>query len=117
MLIDTHAHVNFAAFKEDAEPTIRRALNEGIHMVLVGTQIDTSKEAVAMAEKFEEGVYAAVGIHPVHTYSQHLDEEETSFKTREEKFDYDVYRKLAEHPKVVGIGECGLDYFRLPENI
>jgi len=114
MLIDTHAHVNFAAFKEDAEPTIQRALDAGVNMVLVGTQIDTSREAVAMAEKFPQGVYAAIGIHPVHTYSQHLDEEETSFKTREEKFDHNVYKELASSAKVVGIGECGLDYFRLP---
>ena len=114
MFIDTHAHVNFSAFKEDAESTIQRALDQGVNMVLVGTQIDTSREAIAMAEKFESGVYAAIGIHPVHTYSQELDEEETHFKTREEKFDYDVYSKLASSPKVVGIGECGLDYFRLP---
>lgn len=114
MLIDTHAHVNFAAFKEDAEPTIKRALEEGISVINVGTQIDTSREAVEMAEKFSDRVYAVVGIHPVHTYSQELDEEETHFKTREEKFDYNVYRELASHPKVVGIGECGLDYFRLP---
>jgi TatD DNase family protein len=115
MLIDTHAHVNFGAFKEDAELTIKRALSEGVWVVNVGTQIDTSREAVAMAEKFESGVYAVVGIHPVHTYSQDLQEEETQFKTREEKFDYNMYRQLALNPKVVGIGECGLDYFRLPE--
>ena len=67
MLIDTHAHVNFGAFKEDAELTIKRALDEGVWVVNVGTQIDTSREAVAMAEKFKEGVYAVIGIHPVHT--------------------------------------------------
>jgi len=115
MLIDTHAHVNFAAFAQDAEATIQRALDEGVKMVLVGTQIDTSKQAVEMAKKFPEGVYAAVGIHPVHTYSQELDEEETHFKTREEKFNYAEYKKLASNANVVGIGECGLDYFRLPE--
>lgn len=114
MLIDTHAHVNFAAFKEDAESTIKRALDEGVQVVLVGSQIDTSREAVAMAEKFKAGVYAVVGIHPVHTYSQELDEEETHFKTREEQFDYELYKKLASSPKVIGIGECGLDYYRLP---
>jgi TatD DNase family protein len=116
MIIDTHAHVNFAAFKEDAESTVKRALDEGVWVVNVGTQIDTSREAVAMADKFEKGVYAVIGIHPVHTYSQELDEEETHFKTREESFDYDLYKSLAQNPKVVGIGECGLDYFRLPEN-
>jgi TatD DNase family protein len=117
MLIDTHAHVNFGAFKEDAESTVQSALDQGVWVVNVGTQLDTSREAVAMAKKFKEGVYAVVGIHPVHTYSQDLQEEETQFKTREEKFDYEEYKKLAQDPKVVGIGECGLDYFRLPENM
>ncbi len=159
MFIDTHAHVNFKAFEADAEVVIKRALGNGVSIVLVGTQIDTSRQAVEMAEKFESlnfksqitppsplfgkegeergiavspshsassghalakegggGVYAVVGLHPVHTYSQHLDEEETSFKTREEIFDYEVYSKIANHPLVVGIGECGLDYFRLPED-
>ncbi len=116
MLIDTHAHVNFAAFKEDAEPTIKRALDAGVNMVLVGSQIDTSKEAVEMANKFDSGVYAAIGIHPVHTYSQELDEEESHFMTRQEEFNYEVYKALVQNPKVVGIGECGLDYYRLPKD-
>ncbi len=117
MLIDTHAHVNFAAFKDDAEETIKRALNDGVNMVLVGTQIDTSRQAVELANKFDQGVYAAIGVHPVHTYSQHLDEEESSFQTREEKFNSRDYRTFCQNPKVVGIGECGLDYFRLPEEM
>ncbi len=115
MFIDTHAHVNFKGFEEDAENVIQRALDAGVWVVNVGTQISTSTQAVEMAEKFENGVYAVVGIHPVHTYSQDLKEEETEFKTREEKFDYNVYKKLASNPLVLGIGECGLDYFRLPE--
>lgn len=117
MLIDTHAHVNFAAFKDDAEPAIQRALDAGISVINVGTQIDTSRAAAEMAHKFKDGVYAVVGIHPVHTYSQELDEEETHFKTREEKFDYELYKTLALDPKVLGIGECGLDYFRLPDEM
>lgn len=126
MFIDTHAHVNFSGFKEDAEETIKRALMAGVSVVNVGTQIDTSRQAILMAEKFHNsklithnsklGVYAVIGIHPVHTYSQELDEEETHFKTREEKFNYEEYKKLASNPLVVGIGECGLDYFRLPDN-
>jgi len=115
MLIDTHSHVNFTAFKEDADVAIRRALDEGTWMVNVGTQIDTSREAVKFANQYPEGVYAVIGLHPVHTYSQHLDEEETSFKSREEIFNTEEYIKLGQDPKVVGIGECGLDYYRLPE--
>lgn len=114
MFIDTHAHVNFKAYKEDAEPTIQNALDAGVLVVNVGTHLSTSQEALATAEKYKTGVYAVVGIHPVHTYSQDLQEEETQFKTRAEKFDYEVYKKLASNPKVLGIGECGLDYFRLP---
>lgn len=134
MLIDTHAHVNFKAFAEDADQTIGRALDAGVWVVNVGTQIDTSRQAVEVAEKFSNltpalslptgqagspregdtsGVFAVIGLHPVHTYSQHLDEEESSFMTREEKFDYNAYFKLANNPKVVGIGECGLDYYRI----
>ena len=78
MLIDTHAHVNFAAFSDDAEPTIQRALDEGVTVINVGSQIDTSKESVELANKFPKNVYAVIGIHPVHTYSQELDEEEIS---------------------------------------
>ncbi len=113
MLIDTHAHVNFSGFKEDAVQVIQRALDAGVEVINVGTQIDTSKQAVEMANRFEKGVYAVIGLHPVHTYSQELDEEETHFKTREENFDVVQYRSLAQDSKVVGIGECGLDYFRL----
>lgn len=129
MLIDTHAHVNFKGFENDAIEVMQRALSAGVSVINVGTQFDTSKAAVEMAEQLsafakasadrrvtgnESRVYAVVGLHPVHTYSQHLDEEETSFNTREEKFDYEAYKKLASNQLVVGIGECGLDYFRLP---
>ncbi len=118
MLIDTHAHVNFKAFKGEEENVIRRAHEAGVLVVNVGTQLDTSTEAVDLAKKFQTPnfkfpTYAVVGLHPVHTYSQYVDEEESRFKTREEKFDYEAYKKLAENPLVVGIGECGLDYYRL----
>src|SRR3989344_1154664 len=115
MLIDTHAHVNFNAFKEDSLELLKECLDQNIWVVNVGTQIDTSSRAISLAEKFDKGVYAVVGLHPIHLVSQHLDEEETSFDTREEAFDYQVYKELANHQKVVGVGECGLDYYRLPE--
>jgi TatD DNase family protein len=115
MLIDTHAHVNFSAFKDDADATIHRALDAGMCVVNVGTQTDTSRSAVDMANTYER-VYAVIGIHPVHTYQQMLDEEESRFKTRAEEFDRDIYYQLGQNEKVVGIGECGLDYYRLPEN-
>ncbi len=113
MLIDTHAHVNFSAFKDDYKEVLDRAKQGGVLIVNVGTQLDTSASAVKMAEDYN--LYAVIGLHPVHTYEQELDEEETHFKTREETFDYEAYKKLAQNPRVVGIGECGLDYYRLPD--
>lgn len=115
MLIDTHAHVNFRSFKDDAKETLQRALDNGVNVINVGSQIDTSREAVELANQFSRGVYAVVGLHPEHTHSQYVDEEETHFKSREETFNYEVYKELALNEKVIGIGECGLDYYRLPE--
>lgn len=114
MLIDTHAHVNFRAFKDDAKEVLQRALDNGVQVITVGSQIDTSRSGVELANQFETGVWAVVGLHPEHTHSQFVDEEETHFKTREEHFDYEAYKILAQNKKVVGIGECGLDYYRMP---
>ncbi len=117
MLIDTHAHVNFHAFLDDAKEVLQRALDSGVWVINVGSQIDTSSQCVELANQFPSGVYAVVGLHPEHTHSQVVDEEETHFQTREEVFDYEIYKKLARDPKVVGIGECGLDYYRMPEGV
>lgn len=113
--IDTHTHINLRAFKDDAVETIQRALDAGVTVVNVGTQIDTSRQAVALLNQFPENVYAVIGLHPTHTYSHdYEDDEEVKFKTREEGFDPALYRELAKNPRVVGIGECGLDYYRMP---
>ncbi len=115
--IDTHTHVNLRAFKDDAVETIQRALDVGVAVVNVGTQIDTSRQAVALLEQFPENVYAVVGLHPSHTFAHDFEDgEEIKFKTREENFDVSLYRELAKNSRVVGVGECGLDYFRLPDN-
>lgn len=115
MFIDTHAHINFNKFKDDSEDVLKDSLARDIFVINVGSEIRTSTRAVKMANQFQEGVYAVVGLHPVHTFSHHVDEEEDSFISREEGFDYEKYKKLAIDPKVVGIGECGLEYFRLTE--
>lgn len=120
-LIDTHTHVNLRAFNDDAEETIQRSLDAGVAVVNVGTQIDTSRQAVALLEKFTENVYAVVGLHPSHTFAHDFeDDSEVKFKTREEHFNTEIYRALindSENAKrIVGIGECGLDYYRLPED-
>lgn len=116
MMIDTHAHAHFNAYKDDMDEVIKRSLDKGTIFNLVGTQSDTSRRAVEVAEK-NEGVYASVGLHPEHLFSKHVDEEETSFQSREEDFDYEYYKKLAQNEKVIGIGECGLDLYRIPEGL
>lgn len=120
--IDAHTHVQFHAFRDDVDAVIRRALDARTWMVNVGTQRDTSAKAVEIANKFPEGVYATVGLHPIHTEKSYHDAQELGdsdeakgFTSRGEEFDYDYYKKLAEDPKVVAIGECGLDYYRLEE--
>ncbi|MBM3257302.1 MAG: TatD family deoxyribonuclease [Candidatus Liptonbacteria bacterium] len=121
MYFDAHTHTHFAAFQNDWKEVMERALAAGIWMVNIGTQKDTSKKAVEVAHEFKEGVYAAVGIHPLHTSKSHHDAEELgggeatkAFTSRGEIFDHDYYLKLARDPKTVAIGECGLDYYHVP---
>lgn len=121
MLIDTHAHVNFVAYKNDGDEVTNRALKENVWMINVGSEKDTSRRAVEYAKKYDKGVYAAVGLHPIHLKEQPIDapvdEYETAeFKTTAEKFDYDFYKSLAQNEKVVAIGEIGLDYYHVTDN-
>ena len=114
--IDIHAHVNFKAFDLDREEVIKRALDKDTWIINIGTQIDTSKKAVELTHQYKEGVYAIVGLHPIHTEESFHDEEEVNgegFKSRAEEFDKNIYREFLKDPKVVGIGECGLDYYHM----
>ncbi len=120
--LDAHTHVQFSAYNDDREEVIRRARDAGVRMVNVGTQRDTSRAAVELAEK-HEGLYAAIGLHPVHTSASFHDASELgggegakAFTSRGEVFDIEYYRALARHPKTVAIGECGLDYFHFNES-
>ncbi len=97
MLIDTHAHLNFQTFENDFKEVIKFSQDEGIEKIInVGADLDSSKRAVEIAQN-HDCCYAAVGIHP-----HHADKLE---KDWEEKLE-----KLANNPKVVAIGECGMDY-------
>lgn len=118
-LIDTHTHVNFSAFKEDGKEVVERALKVGIWLINVGSQHSTSARAVKMAQNYEEGIYAAVGLHPIHLLESYYDSSEldelVKFKTKTEEFDFEKYSELAKNPKTVAIGETGLDYFHLKD--
>lgn len=118
-LIDTHCHLNFNAYKDDTDEVIKRTLKEDVWMVNVGSQSSTSERAVRVAQKYRKGVYASVGLHPAHLCESYIDEEELDniyVKTRQEDFNYNYYKKLAQNNKVVAIGETGLDYTYLPKN-
>lgn len=113
--IDTHSHLNFQAFREDYDDVIQRSLAGEVWMINVGTQFETSRRAVEIAEEYSDGVYAAIGLHPIHLFEHHVDEEETSFNARGEEFNADSYKALLSRSiKVVAIGEFGLDYYHLP---
>jgi len=122
MLIDTHAHVNFGAYKDDGDEIIKRAFEQNVWLINVGSQFETSRRAVEYAQKYPEGVLAAVGLHPIHLKKQEIDApideyETVEFKSGAGKFDYERYKVLAQNPKVVAIGETGLDYFHITKNI
>jgi TatD DNase family protein len=101
MLIDTHAHLDYPDFADDLEGVIERAREAGVTRILsVGTGIESSRRAVALAERFPN-VFAVVGVHPTNV--------------QDESGDFvPALRELAQHPKVAAIGETGLDYYRLP---
>ncbi len=114
---DAHTHVQFVAFNSDYKEVIARAFEAGVGMVNVGTEKNTSLKAIKFTEEYPENVYAAVGLHPSHTFKPYFDSQELSSKKEEgEYLDYNFYRNLALNKKVVAIGECGLDYFRIKNN-
>ena len=98
---DTHAHLDDPVFAADLPPVLERANAAGITRIIsIGTDLESSAAAVALTEKYP-GVFAAVGWHP----GQAMDAPEDI---------RDALRTLARQPKVVAIGEIGLDYYRLP---
>jgi TatD DNase family protein len=97
--IDIHSHVQFNAFDEDRDEVMKRAFENDTMVINVGTQIDTSKNAVALADKYEKDVYAIIGLHPIHTGASYHDKKELGeggkeFTSRGEVFDKDAYREL-----------------------
>lgn len=101
MLTDSHAHLTFPDFAGEIPAVLERARVAGVQRIItIGTSVESSREAVELAERFEN-VFAVVGIHP-----GSADEAPDDFLP--------ALRALAAHPKVVAIGETGLDYHYLP---
>ena len=103
-LIDTHAHLDYPAFEADLEGVIARAGEAGVTRIIsIGTGIESSRRAVALTERFPN-LYAVIGIHPTNVIEEGLDF-------------LPALRELALHPKVVAIGETGIDYHHVPEEL
>ena len=101
MLIDTHAHLDFPDFGSDFNEVLARAAAAGVDRIItIGTSLDSSQRAVELAHS-HANVFAAVGVHP----SNALEAPDDIIGP---------LRELTRHPKVVALGECGLDYHRLP---
>jgi TatD DNase family protein len=99
MLVDTHAHLQWASFDKDRQEVVDRAREAGIKRIVnIGFDLEGSRKAIELAEK-HDGFYATVGIHPHNAIQLNQNA-------------LDELRKLSENPKVVAIGEIGLDYYR-----
>ena len=100
-LIETHAHLDYPDFAPDFDDVLRRATEAGVtRIITIGTSVESSRRAVELAEK-HPNVFAVIGVHP--TYVEESDEDVI-----------DPLRELAKNPRVVAIGETGLDYHSLP---
>jgi len=100
---DTHAHLDYPDYEKDFSEVVARARAAGItRMISIGTSLESSARAVELAEQFP-AIYAAVGWHPSEALTAPADLRP-------------ALRELARHPKVVAIGETGLDYYRLPSS-
>lgn len=103
-MFDTHCHLNFSRFKKNYEEVIERALEAGVeYIVIPGTDVPTSQAAIAIAEKYEH-IYVAAGIHPHHVFDLMQKKDSLDMDNEIKKIE-----ELLVHPKVVAVGEVGLD--------
>ena len=101
MLIETHAHLDYPDFAPDFEDVLRRANEAGVtRIITIGTSIESSRRAIELAEKYPN-IFAVIGVHP--TYAGEAPEDVMT-----------PLRELAKSPRVVALGESGLDYHSLP---
>ncbi len=117
-LADTHCHLEFEAFDADRSEVLARARQAGLRQILnPGVDIPSSRAAIALAENHSD-VYAAAGIHPndiLHAEQGYSEGNEPGWDERA----LDIIDQLTTHPKVVAVGEIGLDYYRdwTPHNL
>ncbi|MDO8467110.1 MAG: TatD family hydrolase [bacterium] len=115
-LFDSHTHIHFPIYDHDREEVIKRAREAGVKMLCVGTQAASSQAGVDLAKKYPGEIWAAAGFHPNHFASAWYHDKKEQAESEREKFDASNLLKIAQQPEVVAIGECGLDYYRLPND-
>jgi len=122
MFIDSHCHPQFPQYDQDREEMIKRTIDDGVKMIAVGTDFEMSAKAVELAKRYE-GIWAAVGLHPNDNLPSRCRRCLSLWEQVPERIGLtecqhqhgdglDLYKKLASDPKVVAIGEIGLDYYR-----
>lgn len=113
MFFDSHTHLNLAAFDKDREEIIKKTLEQGVFVINIGTCYETSKKAVEIAQQYEN-CWATVGLHPSHTIPMKIDKNELEIDGKRNVLEAEIFNErfvnLLSKPKVVAIGECGLDY-------
>lgn len=130
-MVDAHCHLNFHAFEKDVDQVIKRAFDARVDKIInVGTSIESSQRAVELAQKYDN-LYAIVGIHPHHADKifspRHPERSEGSLygtdgdsspakRVRNDVSWLEELEDLAQKPKVVGIGEIGMDYYSYKSN-
>jgi TatD DNase family protein len=126
-MIDVHCHLQFKAFENDYETAIKEAFAQGVTKIInTGTQLSSSRHAVEFANQYEN-LYAIVGVHPHHadkiwTNPEVVEETEGAKDVKKEpkEVDRDYWlkelEKLTKHPKVLAIGEIGMDYYSYKSN-
>jgi len=98
-MIDSHCHPQFPMYDEDRDEVIKRTLDGGVDMICVGTDLDMSKKAIELAEKYPR-IWASLGLHPTDINGP---------------VDMNDYEKLLGEEKVIAVGEIGLDYYRVED--
>src|SRR5579859_4382648 len=120
-MIDVHCHLQFKAFENDYDNIIKDAFADGVTAIInTGTQLSSSRKAVEFADTYEK-MYAIIGVHPHHAdkiqkHPDVVEEGETPSGRGKGKNWLEELEKLTKHPKVLAIGEIGMDYFSYQSN-
>ncbi len=104
-IIDTHVHLDDSLYERDLDVVVRHAQDEGVWIITVGKDYTSSVQAVNIAERYSN-VFAAIGLHPLKIGG--------AVRSEDKLLDTSRYMELAKHPKVVALGETGLDFHDLP---